>query len=181
MREWAELPDEVTGEWVEGRLEEEEMPTEAHELAVSWLVIMLGNWLLSRGGRVKASESKYAATARRGRKPDVSAYLPGSPRPGGAERLISLPPDIIIEVITPTPRDERRDRIDKAREYARFGVRWYWLVNPAIRSTEIFELDSKRRYVSAVSASGGRTKVSGCRGLTLDLDALWRYVGSTEA
>src|SRR5262249_33043045 len=161
LKEWGELPDEVSGELVEGVLVEEEMPSEAHELTVSWFVIVFGNWLLKHGGRVTASESKYALPGRRGRKPDLSVFLPGHPRPGGDERVISLPPDIAVEVITPTPRDERRDRIEKAREYARFGVRWYWLVNPAVRTIEILARDSKGRYTHLVGASDGRLKVPG--------------------
>jgi Uma2 family endonuclease len=91
-----------------------------------------------------------------------------------------VPCDIAVEVITPTPRDTRRDRIDKAHEYARFGVRWYWLVDPAMGTLEIFELGTRGRYELAAAASAGRVRVPGCRGLVLDLDALWRKVGPVE-
>jgi Uma2 family endonuclease len=180
LREWAGLPDDVSGELVNGVLEEEEMASEAHELVVMWLGARLLAWLESRGGRVTGSESKYAVRSGKGRKPDLSVFLPGRERPKGHEKLISLAPDIAIEVITPTPRDERRDRIEKAAEYARFGVRWYWLVNPAVRTVELFELDAKGRYAMAGGAGTGRLKVPGCKGLTLDLDALWRYVDSSD-
>jgi Uma2 family endonuclease len=177
LKEWAQLADEIEGELVDGRLEQEEVSNTAHERVVAWLIWRLMTWVGGRGGEVTGSDRKYAVSARRGRKPDVSVFLPGRPRLAAADRLTAVPPDIAVEVITPTPRDTARDRIDKAREYARFGVRWYWLVDPAMRTFEVYELASKATYVRTAAGSGGRLSVPGCRGLKLDLDALWRYVG----
>lgn len=178
LEEWADLPEDTSGEWVDGTLEEEEVANEFHELAVAWLIHQLLAKLLSAGGRVLGSDRKYAVSRDRGRKPDITVFLPGRPRVPGNERLARAAPDIAIEIISPTPRDVRRDRLTKAREYSAFGVRWYWLVDPALRSVEIFELDAKGRYAQAALASDGKLKVPGIRGLTLDLDALWRYLGA---
>jgi Uma2 family endonuclease len=176
LKEWAELPEDDDGELVDGRLVEEEVATGAHEQAVAWLCGHLLGFLEGRGGDVLGSNLKYAVGARLGRKPDLSVFLPGRSRLDSEAMLTTVPADIMIEVITPTPRDHARDRIDKAREYARFGVRWYWLVDPAAQTIEILELGPKRRYTKLTTASSGRLKVPGCRGLELDLDALWRYV-----
>jgi hypothetical protein len=46
-----------------------------------------------------------------------------------------------------------------------------------MRTLEIFELVPKARYVRIAAANAGSLRVPGCRGLKLDLNALWRYVG----
>lgn len=172
---WADMPEDEPGELVDGWLVEEEVPSYEHELIVAWLIRMLGNWLVPRGGFVGGSEAKFAVQPSRGRKADVSAYLPGRkpPRRG----IVELAPDIMIEVVSPSPRDGRRDRIEKLEDYARFGVRWYWLVDPQLRSLEVLELGHDGRYVHALDATEGvLALVPGCEGLTLDLGALWAEV-----
>jgi Uma2 family endonuclease len=173
LEEWADLPEDDEGELVDGILVEEEMGGLAHESVVGWIIEVLRVWIAGRGGRVAASELKIAVTATRGRKPDVVAWLPGHgplPRRG----LIRRPPDLLVEVLSSRPRDHRRDRVEKAAEYAAFGVRWYWLVDPDACTVEILERGTDGRYVQALVAGGGRIEnVPGCDGLVLDLDALW--------
>src|SRR5208282_3855311 len=108
------------------------------DIVGGWLVRMLGNWVAPRGGLVGVSDTRFGASQTRGRKPDAYLYLPGrKPPPRG---LVTVPPDIMVEVVSPRPKDARRDYVEKVREYAAFGVRFYWIVNPAIRTLEIFEL-----------------------------------------
>ena len=174
MQQWSELPEDEGGELVDGRLAEEEVPDPAHELAVSWLIALLVDWLRGRGGFVLGSDAKLRISPHRGRKADVVVYLPGSPAPP-RRGLLESPPDVLVEVVTPTPRDERRDRVEKMDEYAAIGVPCYWIVDPALGSFEVFALTPERRYARALAATGGRlTEVPGCPGLTIDVDELWR-------
>jgi len=173
IEEWSDLPADVPGEIVEGRLVEEEMPDYIHEVIVVWLARMLANWGDERGAIVGGSDAKFAVARSRGRKPDVSVFLSGSPRPP-RRGVVRVPPDIAIEVLSLGERDERRDRVEKAEEYAAFGIRWYWIVDPESRALEIRERSSDSRYQLLLRATDGRvTGVPGCPGLELDLDALW--------
>ena len=176
LEEWFALPENEPGELVEGRLEEEEVPDYLHELLVMLLGRLLGNWTFPQGGLVAGSDAKFAVGAARGRKPDLTVYLPGGRRPP-ARGLIRVPPDIAVEVVSPTPSDGRRDRVEKMADYAAFGVAWYWLVDPQLRSLEILQLTPQGRYLHVLGATTGTlATVPGCEGLTLDLDALWAAV-----
>jgi Uma2 family endonuclease len=178
LDEWSRLEEDQPGEFVDGRLEEEEVPDLAHETVVSWLVALLRTWLVGRGGFVFGSEAKFAVNAARGRKPDVSAYLPGArlPRRG----VVRVPPDIVVEVLSESPRDIRRDRVEKLDEYLSFGVHWYWLIDPATRTLEVFELGPDRQTVRSLAASAGAVVPPGCDGLTVDLDGLWAEIDRLE-
>jgi Uma2 family endonuclease len=79
-------------------------------------------------------------------------------------------------VITATPRDQRRDRVDKKVDYAALGVGQYWLIDPEARTLEVLALDANGRFVEVLAAAEGTHDVPGCEGLRLDLDALWGEV-----
>ena len=129
FEQWADLPDEDRRELVDGYLEEEELTNATHELVVAWLIAMLHGWGAPRGVVVLGSGCKYVVSPRRGRMPDVAAFLPDQRKPPrvGLQRR---PPGIVIEIVSSRPRDQRRDRVAKLTEYAAWGARWYWLVDP---------------------------------------------------
>jgi Uma2 family endonuclease len=171
-QEWNDLPEDIEGELVEGHLTEEEMPDAVHELAIGWLMWLLRQWL-SGEGFVFGSELKILTAADTGRKPDLTVFLPGRPAPPRRGPITDAP-DIVIEVITPSPRDERRDRVEKMAEYARFGVKYYWLIDPALGTFEVFELTAQGLYQKVVGITSGLIDpVPGCVGLKIDVSALW--------
>lgn len=173
IEQWQQMDEDQPGELVAGRLEEEEVPDSTHEVVVSVLLRVLMAWAEIHRGFVLGSETRYALTERRGRKPDISVFLTRDrklPRRGA----VTTPPGAVVEVVSPSPRDRRRDRVEKLREYAAFGVACYWLVDPDARTVEVLLLGPDGRYVHALDAVDGVVDVPGCEGLTLDLDALWR-------
>ena len=180
VEEWLSLDEDEEGELVDGRLEEEEVPDAVHELGVSWLIRVLGAWLQGNGF-VFGSELKVLVGEKTGRKPDLVVLLPGTPAPPRHGPIVA-PPDILIEVVSPSARDERRDRVQKMSEYARFGVRYYWLVDPALGTFEIFERTPVGQYTQAVAVTSGVIEsVPGCAGLTIDVDALWNELARLRA
>ena len=179
FEEWAAMDEDEPGELVDGRLEEEEVPDLIHELVVIWLGSVFRSWL-GRNGYVFGSDGKYAVRSDRGRKPDLTVYLHPETRRPPARGVVRVPPDIVVEVVSPSPRDERRDRIEKMDEYASFGVTWYWILDPRLQSLEIFELIGDR-YARAARATEGRLEtVPGCPGLALDLDEVWSEIARLE-
>jgi Uma2 family endonuclease len=175
LEEWFALDEDDSRELVDGTLESEEMPTFIHETVVRWLIVLLDSYFRPKGGLVAGSGVKLAVRPRSGRLPDVVCYVAGrKPEPRG---LVRLPPDILVEVVSSSPSDERRDRIQKPDEYAGFGVKYYWLVDPDYRSFEVWELDREGRYARVAAAVQGKLeRVPGCPGLVVDLDALWAEV-----
>jgi len=175
LEEWADLDEDEPGELVDGRLTEEEVPTRTHELIVAWFIWALRNWAMPRRALVFGPEYKLAVTNRRGRKPDVCMHAPGERLAGNAS-LSRTPPKLILEVISQRARDVRRDRVEKANEYALFKVEWYWLLDPESRVLEMWQLGADGRYVRASAAYEGVIEPPGFEGMKLDLDSLWSEV-----
>jgi Uma2 family endonuclease len=56
------------------------------------------------------------------------------------EDLLDVVPDWIAEIVSPS--NAAQDRVDKRALYARSGVAFYWIVDPAARTLEALRLDA---------------------------------------
>lgn len=98
--------------------------------------------------------------------------MAGTPLPP-ANGIITQPPDIAIEIVSPTPRDCRRDRVEKLVDYSAFRVRYYWIGDPQFRSLEILRLGAQGRYEHLLGATEAQVDIPGCEGFVVDLDEVW--------
>ena len=67
-------------------------------------------------------------------------------------RPIDVIPDWIAEVVSPS--NAAQDRVDKRGLYARHGVAFYWIVDPAARTLEALRLDASTGGWLEVGAYG---------------------------
>lgn len=56
------------------------------------------------------------------------------------ERGLIDAPDLVVEVVSPGEKNSERDRHLKRQLYSRRGVREYWVVDPQLRTIEIYSL-----------------------------------------
>jgi len=83
------------------------------------------------------------------------------------KRAIFGTPDLLIELISPSR--VRRDRYDKKELYARFGVREYWIVDPANKSLEILTLKDRLYELHCSAEIEGKLTSLVLEGLEFDL------------
>lgn len=70
--------------------------------------------------------------------PDVG-YISKARLPDEPERQVQGPPDLAIEVKSPT--DSKRELRQKAEDYIRFGTKMVWLVFPESQHVEVYVPD----------------------------------------
>lgn len=98
--------------------------------------------------------------------PDLVYMAPGRTSP--SKKTLTLVPDLIVEIISPSSR--RMDTKTKRSDYERFGVREYWMVEPAEKRVRVLRLvDGK--YVEAIQ-TGDTAPSQVIPGFAFDLVAL---------
>jgi Uma2 family endonuclease len=61
-----------------------------------------------------------------GRNPDLAVAFRGTPKDARGRR----PPSLVVEVVS--EGGEERDHVEKRQEYLIFGIREYWIIDPAL-------------------------------------------------
>ena len=127
--------DSVAGyryELARGVVEVVEVPNDPHGLIVSNAQGLLHwykrshpgvIWRIGGGGEFRL----WVEAMDSGRNPDVALVLCGTPKDSRGRR----PPSLVAEVVS--KRGEVRDYQEKREEYWVFGVREYWIIDPAAR------------------------------------------------
>lgn len=98
----------------------------------------------------------------------VDTAGPGILTDGGIEGT----PTLVVEVLSPST--EARDRGVKQALYARYGVPFYWIVDPATQTVQALRLSRDSYEVVARLDETAPTALPPLAGLRLDPAALWR-------
>ena len=132
------LPD--TNRFVElseGELVMPPHPTHTHQQIVGKLYRAIYNFVAERDlGTVQFGPLPVRLWPGKIREPDI-LFMAREHSDRIAEQAYG-PPDLTVEVLSPSTR--RTDRLEKMVEYARAGVREYWIVDPHGRTVEVFIL-----------------------------------------
>lgn len=143
-------------------------PSYGHQDVASYLTLVMRRHAAERKlGKVIAevdirfaSDLVYA--------PDIVFYAASRVPPKG--RPIDTPPDMIVEVLSPSNRPF--DLTTKREDYERFGVREYWAIDPDTLAVHCWRLEAGK-FVSA-PVSGESVPSAVLTGFVLDLADLRR-------
>lgn len=158
--EWTEedylaLEREIGNQMIElcdGCLEILPMPDLYHQLIVKMLLRALDDYVLAfKLGTVATAPLPVRLGKGKFREPDIGyfeSHRIKNPRkpPDGV--------DLAIEVVSPGHDNRDRDLVDKRHDYARAGVREYWIVDPEEKSITVLALSGKAFKVYGVFKSG---------------------------
>ena len=164
------LPDQPRCELLFGRFYVSPSPTAWHQLVASFLWRHLESIAEAAGGFVFMAPLDVALADHSVVQPDV-IYI-SSERLKVLRRRIEGPPDLLIEVLSPS--SGRRDRGEKLSLYAQTGIREYWIVDPETRQIE-FLVNEAGRFVVSLPVAGVYQSQQ-IPEISLDVTGFWQEV-----
>jgi Uma2 family endonuclease len=168
------LPDNVVGEIVDGELHVSPRPAILHARAASRLGSRLGapfdEGMGGPGGWIILDEPELHLLGEQVVVPDLAGWRRERMPKLEDVPYITLAPDWLCEVVS--PGTARLDRVKKLPIYARAGVGYLWLVDPAERTLESYRLEAQR-WVLLGTFTEGTVRVEPFEALAWDVEALW--------
>ncbi len=102
-------------------------PTGRHQNSIRLIQQQLERYLLTNPGAIYFVEVDLKLSDRKVYTPDLACYRAG--RDVGIPDRLTLPPDLIIEVLS--PGNKAFDLTKKKDDYESFGIGEYWAFDPA--------------------------------------------------
>lgn len=139
--DYAALDDDNRYELVDGRLElMSPAPQVVHQLISIELQSMLRDTCLSDYIILNAPVD-LILSSRDVRQPDL-LMVHRNRIHIISQKGVTGPPDIVVEILSPSTL--RRDKVDKRKTYANYGVQEYWMIEPILGTLEQFVLTEDR-------------------------------------
>jgi Uma2 family endonuclease len=168
------IPENMTGEIIDGELIVSPRPSPRHADAASWLGGALvppfrmgqggpGGWVILDEPEIYFGEHLLV--------PDLAGWrrerLPALPE----ENFFSVTPDWICEVLS--PGTARIDRVKKMRIFAEHSVPYAWLIDPILKTLEAYKLESGRWMVQGLYSENDKVRAEPFEEVEIDLANLW--------
>lgn len=168
------LPPHVTGQIVHGVLHAQPRPAARHALVASSLGADLappfqrgrggpGGWWILDEPELHLLDHVLV--------PDIAGWrrerMPAIPDVAWFE----LAPDWICEVLSPST--VRLDRVEKLPIYAAAGVGHVWLIDPVLRTLEVYRRDGAHWVLEGTHADAARVRAVPFDAVELELAPLW--------
>lgn len=171
--DYLRLPDDGRRyEIIEGVLYVINAPDFDHQQAVHQIAVALELWARAQDGGIilTAPFEVHLPGIAKPVQPDV-LFIAAERRPTPGDQFFEGPPDLVVEVLSPSTI--RTDRIVKFSAYERAGVREYWLVDPKTRSVEIYTLTEGEFALLGQFGPGEQARSEVLAGLEVAVDGLF--------
>lgn len=170
------LPPNLVGEIINGQLHTHPRPAGPHAVAHSTLSMDIGSaYHLGRGGPggwwIIIEPELHFVRDTEVLVPDIAGWR--------RERMLKVPtdhrfmiiPDWICEILSPSTA--KLDRVEKMPVYARYGVRYLWLVDPLAKTLEVFQLNDHRWTLLATYQDETEVCIAPFQEIIIALKQLW--------
>jgi Uma2 family endonuclease len=171
-------PDNMWAEWKDGEAIVFMSMTPLHQQIIARLFVLLSLFVRARDLGIVRPGPILAKLWPEGpaREPDVT-FISHARMAALGDIVYSGGPDLMVEVISPD--SVHRDRVEKREEYARAGVREYWVIEARAgvrrrRAVLVYRLDGAGQYGPPESIREGVLRSTVLPGFWMQVEWLWQ-------
>jgi len=168
------IPENTTGEIIDGELIVSPRPSPEHMFTSSNLGLEIGppyargrggpgGWIILYETEIKLDEDVFV--------PDLAGWKKERFSKPKDQNWVSVAPDWVCEVLS--PGSIRHDRITKARTYARHRIPYFWLLDPRNKTLDVFRLEAGKWIPIGVYAEADKVRAEPFQEIEIDLGNLW--------
>jgi Uma2 family endonuclease len=156
-------------EFAWGRVERLPMVTYKHHDIVEFLYLALRDHSRRAGkGRARSNSLRLRLPQGHYREPDV--MLTARDRESETQEYPTHA-DLVMEVVSGSSSDRKRDLVEKREDYAAAGIPEYWIVDPAERTITVLVLEGTTYREAGVYSPGSKAASVSLAGFMVDVTA----------
>ena len=134
------LPEGQRSELIDGQIYDMAPPSYIHQKLIAQFTKIIGNYIESHNGNCEVIPAPFAvnldADDKNWVEPDISVICDKTKL---TDRGCSGSPDWIIEIVSPSTQSH--DYMKKLWLYQKHNVREYWIVNPSVKSVNVYDFE----------------------------------------
>lgn len=169
------IPENMTGEIINGELIVTPRPSRRHIYAASALDKKIGSpyqfgegggpggWIILVEPEIRLGEHTMV--------PDLAGWRNERYPADEPYNWISVAPDWVCEILS--PRTAMIDKMEKMPIYAQYGVPYCWLIDPIAKTLDVFVLEGGRWVVSGFYVEDAKARAVPFDEIELAMSDLW--------